>query len=618
MIGVPAAYADGPSASASAPVKLTVDLAHAARSIYRVHMTIPVSAGPLTLVYPKWIPGDHAPTGPITHLSGLVIKANGKRLVWHRDPVKMYAFHIKVPAGVTRLDVKMNMVGMGNVDPQLADMAWNTVLLYPLGKPVSDDTYQANLKLPPNWTFATSLTETGHNGNTVQFAPVSLYELVDSPVMAGAYARKVALAKSPRVTLDLFADSKHLLGTLSDKTIAAYRKLPAQAYALFGPAHYRHYDFLMSLSNFVGNGLEHHQSSEDGAGAEYYADPKRLLTGADLLTHEYTHSWNGKFMRPAGLDTPDYQKPMKGKLLWVYEGLTQYIGQVLPARIGLWTKKDYREQLAWWAAHMAHRTGRSWRDLEDTAVAAPLRFRTKRAWANYKRMNGLDLYIGGVLLWLDVDTKIRALSHDQRSLNDFCKEFYDRDDGSMATIPYNFKDLVAALNKVQSYHWAKFLHGILDRAGPQAKAPLAGITRGGWKLVYTSTESKYMKAMDHHGVYGGEKQTLNQMFSIGLKLNGKGKIGDVLWNGPAFKAGLAPGMTIAAVNGTTFTPDVFKQAIKAAKDDKQAPIKLLVKNKDWYVTFAVDYHGGLKYPHLTRVKSKPDYLDQIISPMPIK
>ncbi len=436
--------------------------------------------------------------------------------------------------------------------------------------------------------------------------------------MAGAYYRKVSLAKSPRVTLDLFADNAHLLTTLNAKTIAEYRKLPAQAYAMFGGYHYRHYDFLMALSNHVGNGLEHHQSSEDGAGAEYYANPQRLLAGADLLTHEYTHSWNGKFMRPKGLDTSDYQKPMKGAMLWVYEGLTQYIGQVMPVRIGLWTKRDFREQLAYWAAHMAHRTGRSWRDLEDTAVAAPLRFRTSRAWANYKRQNGLDLYIGGVLLWLDVDTKIRALSHDRRSLNDFCKAFFGRDDHSMATIPYTFKDLVAALNQVQPYDWAKFLHGILDREGPRAKAPLAGIGRGGWKLAYTNTESNYMKAASNHGVYGGKKhQTVNQMFSIGLLLDGEGKIGDVLWNGPAYNAGLAPGMTVTAVNGAAFTSDILKQAIAAAKTNK-APIKLLVKNKDWYVTFNVDYHGGLQYPHLVRVKGKPDYLDQIIAPMPVK
>ncbi|MGH8161468.1 MAG: M61 family metallopeptidase [Gammaproteobacteria bacterium] len=610
------ALAAGESA-ASRPVTLTVNLSDAAHSIYGVQMTIPVSPGPLTLAYPKWIPGAHAPVGPITHLAGLVITANGKRIRWRRDPVKMYEFHLTVPAGVSSLDVKMNMVGMHNVDPQLADMAWNSVLLYPYGKPVRDYRYQANLVLPAGWKYASALTTTGRDGNTVHFATTSLYTLVDSPVMAGAYYRKVPLAKSPRVTLDLFADNAHLLTTLDAKTIAAYRKLPAQEYAMFGGYHYQHYDFLMSLSNFVGNGLEHHQSSEDGAGADYYANPKRLLAGADLLTHEYTHSWNGKFMRPAGLDTPDYQIPMRDKLLWVYEGLTQYIGQVMPARIGLWTKKDYREQLAYWAAHMAHRTGRSWRDLADTAVAAPLRFRTKRAWANYKRMNGLDLYIGGVLLWLDVDTKIRQLSHGRRSLNDFCKLFFGRDDHSMATIPYTFDNVVSALNEVQPYDWGKFLHGILDRMGKHAKAPLAGITQGGWKLVYTPVESAYMKAMSHHGVYGGAKQTLHQMYSIGLKLDGKGEVEDVLWNGPAFEAGLAPGMTITAVNGAAFTPDAFTQAITAAKTDK-APIKLLVKNKSWYVTFDVDYHGGLKYPHLERVKGTPDYLDQILSPLPVK
>ncbi len=604
------------SDSAPEPVRLTVNLSDAARAIYGVQMTIPVSPGPLTLAYPKWIPGAHAPVGPITHLSGLIITANGKRLEWTRDPVNMYEFHLSVPRGVTSLEVEMKMVGMHNVDPYLADMAWNTVLLYPYGKPATDYRYQANLVLPPDWKYATSLITTGRDGNTVHFATASLYTLVDSPVMAGAYYRKVPLAKSPRVTLDLFADSAYLLTTLTDKDIAAYRKLPAQEYALFGGHHYRHYDFLMALSDYVGNGLEHHESSEDGAGADYYVDPKHLLTGADLLSHEYTHSWNGKFMRPAGLDTPAYQRPMRGRLLWVYEGLTQYLGEVMAARIGLWTKQDYRDQLAYWAAVLDHRPGREWRDLEDTAVAAPLRFRTYRGWANYTRINGIDFYTEGVLLWLDVDTKIRQLSHDKRSLNDFCREFYGRDNGSTATIPYTFDNIVSALDKVQPYDWAKFLRHILDRTGKNA--PLAGVTRGGWKLVYTGKQSAYSKAMGQIGLYGGSKHSVsNQMYSIGFKVTDAGKITGVLWNGPAFVAGLAPGMTLAAVNGVAYEPGVLTQAITAAKMDK-GPIKLLVKNHSWYATYNVDYHGGLKYPHLKRIKGTPDNLDQIISPLPVK
>ncbi|HEX7326054.1 MAG TPA: hypothetical protein VF292_11985 [Rhodanobacteraceae bacterium] len=608
-----------PSATPSAAngtTHLTVNLTGAARGIYGVHMTMPVTAGPLTLAFPKWIPGAHGPVGPITNLAGLVITADGQRLKWIRDPVKMYEFHVTVPAGVGTLDIAMNMVGMHNVDPYLSDMDWSSVLLYPLGKPVWDYRYQANLILPTGWNYATSLTTSAQDGNTVHFAAASLYTLVDSPVMAGAYYRNVELASSPRVTLDLFADNPHLLTTLDAKTIADYRKLPAQEYAMFGGYHYRHYDFLMALSNFVGNGTEHHESSEDGAGADYYANPQQLLAGGDLLTHEYTHSWNGKFMRPQGLVQPTYQDPRHDAMLWVYEGLTQYIGQIMPARIGTWTKQDYREQLAYWAAHMAHRTGRSWRSLEDTAVAGPLRFRTSKDWANYKRMNGLDLYIGGVLLWLDVDTKIRQLSHGQRSLNDFCKLFFDRDGHSTDTVPYTFNDLVAALDKVQPYGWAAFLRNILDRSGPNAKAPLAGITQGGWKLVFTDKESKYMQAMSQHGVYGGGPETLHEMDSIGLLVDGNGKVGDVLWDGPAFTAGLAPGMTITAVDGHAFSPKTFTAAIAAAKGSS-APIQLLVKNRDWYSTMQVDYHGGLRYPHLVRVPGTPDYLDQILAPLPV-
>lgn len=592
------------------PVRLTVTV-DAARSIYHVQMQFSVQPGPLTLVYPKWIPGDHAPTGPIEEMAGLTFMANGKQLPWHRDLVKMYTFHLTVPQGIDTLDVSMDMVGMHNMDPQLVDMAWNSVLLYPAAKPVADYTYQANLKLPAGWRYATSLKATGHEGGLTHFAPVALDTLVDSPVMAGLYYRKVPLAESPRVTLNLFADSKALLDTLTDKQIDAYKKLVPQEYAMFASHHYEHYDFMMALSDHVGNGLEHHQSSEDGYGANYYSDPKRLLVGADLLTHEYTHSWNGKFLRPTGLATPDYQAPMKDNLLWVYEGLTQYVGQVMAARIGLRTKKETRALLAHTAAALDHRRGRSWRNLQDTANAAPLRFATSRDWANYKRISGIDFYTEGVLIWLDVDTKIRELSGDKHSLNDFCRLFYGIDNGSYATIPYTFDDIVAALNKVQPYDWAQFLHHLLDRTG--RGAPLEGISRSGWKLVYNDKRSAFAEAYSHRD----QTETLNEMFSIGLELNSKGEISDVLWNGPAFQAGLGAGMTVIAVNGIEFTPGVLERAITAAKDDK-APIALLVKNQDWFVTYDVDYHGGLRFPHLERREGTPDYLDEILSPMAVK
>lgn len=593
------------------PVRLGVDATDAARAIYHVQMQFPVTPGPLTLVYPKWIPGDHAPTGPLPHMAGLMFTANGKRLPWHRDLVKMYAFHLTVPDGVHTLDVSMDMLGMNNMDPYLIDMAWNSVLLYPAGKPAADYSYQANLRLPDGWKFATALEATGHDANVTHFAAVPLDTLVDSPVMAGAYYRKIQLADSPRVTFNLFADSKLLLRTLTDKQIDAYRKLVPQEYALFGSHHYDHYDFLMALSNNVGNGLEHHRSSEDGAGAEYYANSNLFLADADLLTHEYTHSWNGKFRRPATLTTSDYQQPVEDNLLWVYEGLTQYIGNVMATRIGLRTPKEFRGQLAHTAAVLDHRRGRSWRNLQDTANAGPLRFVTPRDWSDYKRVSGIDFYTEGVLLWLDVDTQIRALSQDKRSLNDFCRLFYGIDNGSYKTVTYTFDDIVAALNQVQPYDWAQFLRHILDRTGEGA--PLDGISRGGWKLVYTNEQSNFAKAASHRG----KEQSINMMFSIGLQLNGKGEISDVLWDGPAYKGGLGAGMTITAVNGVAFSPEVLSRAVVAAQQD-DAPIKLLVKNQDWFVTYDVDYHQGLKYPHLEREQATPDYLSEILAPMKVK
>jgi predicted metalloprotease with PDZ domain len=595
--------------SAQPPVRLTVDLTDAARSIYHVEMQMPVAPGPLTLVYPKWVQGHHAPTGPLPHMTGLKFIANSEQLPWRRDLAHMYTFHLTVPDGVHNLTITMDMLNIPNMTPYLVDMVWNSVLLYRAGRPVHDLIYQANVTLPENWNYASSLDETGHDGNLVHFAPLPLDRLIESPVMAGAYYRKVALADSPRVTFNLFADSEPLLSTLTDEQIDAYRKLVSQAYALFGSHHYDHYDFLVALSDHISVGLEHHQSSENGAGAEYYADPKRLLADADLLSHEFTHSWNGKFRRPSGLATPDYQQPMHDELLWVYEGLTQYLGEVLAARDGLWRKQDFREQLAHWAAIMDHRTGRAWRSLQDTADAGPLRDVTPRDWANCKRLSGLDLYIEGVLLWLDVDTKIRALSHGKHSLNDFCQLFYGMDNGSDAIKTYTFDDLVAALNQVQPHNWALFLRHLLDRTGQGA--PLDGIERGGWRLVYTDTPSDYAKAANQRGKH----KTINLMFSIGLKMNDEGKVHDVLWNGPAFKAGLGAGMTVTSVNDMQFTPDGLSRAITFAKNNTQ-PIRLLVKNQDWYVTYDVDYHDGLRYPHLERRKETKNYLDDILSPLP--
>jgi len=602
-------------------LSLKVDLGDASRRIFHVREVMPVSPGPLTLYYPKWIPGEHAPSGPLQNMAGLVITADGETLPWRRDLVDMYAIHLIVPQGVHDLGVAFDFLSPTSggefgqsvsATSNIVDLEWNQVLVYPAGYVSKAITFSASVKLPAGWQYATAL-EPHHSGSgDVQFKSVTLNNLVDSPLIAGEYFRQVDLDPGATVPvyMDIVSDGPENL-VITPEQIQHYRNLVQQAYKTFGSHHYDSYHFLFTLSDNTGHfGLEHHQSSDDRTWADYFTHPDTTLVGSGLLPHEYTHSWNGKFRRPYDLWTPDFNSmPEKDDLLWVYEGLTEYLGEVMTARSGLWTREDYRQALALTAATMDHMPGRTWRPLQDTADEASILYYAPGAWHNWRRNAG-DFYAEGTLLWLDVDTKIRELSHDHRSLNDFAREFFGINKGSYVTVTYNFDDVVNALNKVQPYDWAGFLKHILDTT--QYHAPLEGITRGGYRLVYTDQPSKYEKASDK------VRKQLNAMFSIGLQLDmedkNKGAVQDVLWNGPAYKAGLAPGMQIIAVNGRAFTPEVFRDAIRRAQSST-APIQLLVKNLDYYKTYAVDYHGGLKYPHLERVQSQADYLDQIITPL---
>ena len=603
------------------PVTLNVDLRDAPRKIFRTREGIPVSPGPLTLYYPKWIPGEHAPSGPLQNMAGLTFTANGQTLPWRRDLVNMYAIHLDIPQGVHVLDVAFDFLSPTSggefgqsvsATPNIVDLEWNQVLLYPAGYASKALTFSASVKLPAGWQYATALEPHSGRGGEIHFRPVTLNNLVDSPLIAGEYFRQVNLAPGAGVPvhLDIVADGPEDLA-ITPQQVQHYRNLVQQEYRMFGAHHYVSYHFLFTLSDSTGHfGLEHHQSSDDRIFANYFINPDTNLVTAGLLPHEYTHSWNGKFRRPYDLWTPDFNSvPEKDNLLWVYEGLTEYWGEVMTARSGLWTKDDYRQALALTAATMDHMPGRTWRPLQDTADEASILYFVPDAWHNWRRSAG-DFYAEGTLMWLDVDTKIRELSHDRRSLNDFAREFFGINNGSYVTVTYDFDDVVRALNKVQPYDWAGFLKHILDTK--QYHAPLNGITRSGWKLVYTGQPSRFIKASEKL------RKQLYAMFSIGLQVSTarhrRGMIQDVLWNGPAFKAGLGPGMRIIAVNGRAFTPEVFREAIREAKG-ATAPIRLLVKNQDFYQIYSVDYHGGLQYPHLRRIETRPDYLDQIISPL---
>jgi len=582
---------------------LGVDLTDAGRRITKVVETIPVQPGEVTLFYPQWLPGDHAPSGPIDGVTGLIITSGGQRIIWRRDLEDMFTLHVDVPEGSTSLNLDFKYLspteGGGTGDgisatTRLVDLNWNQVAFYPAGYTSRSIEVRPSVKLPMGWNFATALDTLSAGNGSVQFAPVSFEKLVDSPLVCGLNFERLDLAPGAKVPVHLNVVADHPADLIvKEEQLKAYQRLVTQVNALFGAHHYDHYDFLMTLSEDTGHfGLEHSQSSDDRLSAAFFIDPETYLSGADLLPHEYVHSWNGKFRRPAGLATPHFNLPMHGDLLWVYEGLTEYLGEVLTARSGIYTPEQFRDALALAAAEMDKRPGRGWRPLQDTADAAQRLYYTPDAWSNWRR--GVDFYSEGLLLWLDVDTRIRERSTGKRSLDDFLRAFYGVDDGSYVVMPYAFEDIVSALNKVQPDDWNTFLRQRLDSTDPAA--PLGGLARGGWALTYTDTPTELFKAKEK------VHKHVDLIDSLGVDIDAGDSVGtlrDVLWKGPAFAAGLAPGMKIIAVNGDKYDPDQLMEAIKAAKTSTQ-PLELLVQNLDTFMTVRIDDHGGLLYPHLVR------------------
>lgn len=593
---------------------IDIDLTQAPRRIFHVRETIPVEPGPVTLYYPQWVPGEHAPTGPVSRVTGLVIKADGERVDWHRDSLDMYAFHVNVPEGVGQLNLSFQFLSPDrsrfgawvSATPALVAVEFNQVAFYPAGYYVRDIRIQPSVELPAGWQFATALDVQDRRGDTVHFAPVSFSDFVDSPLIAGKYFQRFDLAPNAKAPVHLNVVGDTPVDITPGKTqLQKYRNLVKQAYALFDSYHYDHYEFLLTLSDHVGHfGLEHHQSSDNRLVANFFNDQRIFTRLASVLVHEFVHSWNGKFRRPAGMKVPNFNIPRRDDLLWVYEGLTSYWAGVLTARSGMWSPQQYRQSLAGVAATMTQRTGRKWRSLQDTATGMPLFSHAGTGWTNWRR--SIDFFPEGQLLWLDVDTKIRQLSDNKRSLDDFARLFFGMYSGSYATQAYTFQDVVDVLNKVQPHDWAAFLRKRLDYTGPGL--PEHGIRRSGWKLVYTHTPSDLRKTSVRlrHGA-------INLAGSIGFSATGGGHVHDVQWGGPAFDAGLVPGTTVVAVNDKDYSSAAIKAAITAARTD-EAPIRLLVKNDSVYRTLEVDYHGGLRFPHLVRVKDTTNYLDDILAP----
>ena len=588
----------------SVSIKLNVDATEAARNVLHATLTIPVKPGPLSLFYPKWIPGEHSPTGPINDMVGLNLSAQGKSIPWTRDAVEMFAFHCEIPAGVSTLEVSFDDVSQPatTMSARLARVKWNRVLVYPRGMNSDAVHVDASIKLPNGWKFATALPVQRERGEEVEFKEVSLTELVDSPLIAGANFRKVTLASAPLLhEMDIAADTPTALEVKAE-TLLGWQNLVKEANALFGARHYRSYRFLLTLSDVGGSeGLEHHESSEDGVGEKALSDPGQLIDLGDLLGHEYAHSWNGKYRRPADLTTPDFEQPMHGDLLWVYEGLTEYLGKVLPARSGLWTPENFRESIAAVAAEMDNQQGRKWRPLVDTATAVQFTYSSPRAWMNYRRR--VDYYFEGLLLWMEADVIIRQQTQGKLSLDDFCRKFHGGQDSSPMVRTYTFDDIVNTLNAVSPYDWRGFLNERVNMIA--VRAPLAGITSGGWKLIYDEKPNDEMKFAEQ------QRKFINLTYSIGLMVSADGTVLDVSPELPAAKAGLAPGMKIVGVNGRGWSADALHEAIAASKNVSM-PIDLRIENGGFQENYKVDYRGGERYPHLERDPTKPDLLAEII------
>jgi predicted metalloprotease with PDZ domain len=593
-------------------IRIMADASDIDRRIVRVHESISGIGPDAVLLYPQWLPGNHAPEGPIDRLAGLIITANGAPLAWSRDTLNVYAFHVAVPSDAQTIELDFQYlsptsakVGRPEIGSSVLILDWNTVMLYPAGYYSRQIPVQATLTLPAGWRSASALEPLTSSGAQIIFKPVTLNTLVDSPLYAGRYFAQFDLdpGGAVPVRLNLFADRPDSLVVRPD-ALAAHRALVQQAYKLFGSHHYLHYDFLYSLSEEVAQkGLEHHQSTEVGASPNLFTDWDRTASARDLLPHEYTHSWNGKFRRPADLWTPNFNVPMQDSLLWMYEGQTQYWGQVLSARSGLRNKQQALDHLAMLAAFYDTQTGRRWRSLQDTTNDQIINPRRPMSWRDWQRFE--DYYNEGSLLWLDVDTLIRQRSKGRRSLDDFARAFFGINDGSFVTVTYTFDELVRALNAVEPYDWAALLHQFVD--APGRPAPLEGVRRGGYRLIYTDTPTEYFRTAEE------QRKHSNQTFSIGLDIDQKdNSIAAVIWDSPAFKANLIEGEVILAVNGSQYNPEVLIDAIRSAKGSAEK-IQLIVKSGEHYRVVDLDYHDGLRYPRLERDPSSPALLDDIYS-----
>ena len=622
-----AAPVDKPYAGA---IELDVDLTNVTDRVLHVHERIPVERGAkeLVLLYPQWIPGNHSPTGPISRIAGIITSVDGKRVQWVRDQVNVYAFHVPLAAGANSVDLEFDYLspnkqaeGRIEISSAIADLEWNEVVMYPAGYFSRDIPVNATLKLPQGWKYATALETASEQGSTLKFKQTTLNTLVDSPLYAGIHFKRVDLSPTPTniVHLDVFADEEKDLEITPDE-LQKHKQLAIEADKLYASHHYDHYDLLLLLSDKVGGiGLEHHQSSENGQRPNYFREWNAGVFGHELLGHEYTHSWNGKFRRPADLWTPNFNVPMRDDLLWVYEGMTQYWGMVLTARSGMRTDGETRDILARIAAGFESSPGRTWRPLIDTTNQPTVSQRRPVSFVSWQLPE--DYYTEAELIWLDADTKIRELTNGQKTLDDFAKAFFGVHNGSFVTDTYTFGDVVNVLNSVAPYDWTSFLRERIYDLHPTV--PEEGFARGGYKLVYTDVVQPWLTKAESSNGLADFSTSLG--FSVAVPREGSerggagpvtgpsGSLANVWWNSPAFNAGVTPDMQIIAVNDKAFAPQVLRDAILQAEQTKK-PLRLQFRRGNEYTSISLPYFGGLRIPSLQRVEGTPDRLDEILAP----
>lgn len=609
---------NGVAAASHTTMTLDVDATDAPMKILHAAVSMPAVAGPMSLYYPKWIPGEHMPSGPVANLTGLHVWTDGRELEWRRDLVDMNAIAITIPAGARTLTAKYDYTvptgggafgSLPSTNAKIAVINWNTVLLYPKGENPSLITVTASLTAPPGWKHGGALDVAAVDGNTIHYAPTSLDMLVDHPVLLGEHFRSITLwpADSPvgEHVLDVVADDEWALQFPSSR-IDVYKRIVLEERAVFGGVgHYRKYHWLLTLSDNLGAfGVEHHESADDRVAENTFVDDEAAKRSSLLLPHEFFHSWNGKARRPNGLLNGGYEQPMKDDLLWVYEGLTNYYGELLAARAGLISPAEWFDEIAADAMGVTA-PGRTWRPLQDAADAAPFLYTAGGGWSGWRRQtpNGLpSFYFEGTLIWLEADVTIRKLTNGRKTLDDFCALFHGQNDNGRIWVKgYDVDEVYRTLNSVAPYDWKAFFTTRLQAKGPEI--PLGGVEQGGYSFVYNDTPNIFTDPWALDG-------SLNALGSLGLHVGADGTIDDSWQGSPAFAAGISNGMKIVAVNGRRFSVDELRRAIADSKD-ATTPMELIIDNTGYFKTVRVDYHGGLRYPHLQRSPGVADLLTGI-------